>query len=165
MRFGERIKLIKREITYLSHRFFDTTYDILFRQRFITKDVDVEIEEEPKTIKDEYERMKAYCVWYSGRNYEIRREISVEFWYKKGSELPPDKIGEHALNTAISRCGYTTEEVYFWASARGQKNVYYAVPSASLGKTASDLPEVEAKQIIFTYTKNAKPIKQGSFFY
>lgn len=131
---------------------------ILLRQQITGGDA--EVQQEPITDEQGFMKYKGYVVWYSGKNYEVRREIAIFFWL--GINERPENARRWLEQAVRASSGYSIDEVESWAGL-GPGDVSYYVPVATLGSFSSTLAEGEYQKVEWRYTINNKE-KRGYFF-
>jgi len=114
--------------------------------------------EKPDKIEYFSER-KAYICWYSGLNYDVRREISCVYWLRDGETLPYDIITTWLDRACKEAFGHMTGfyDVQTWHGS------HYEVTGAMTGKVFPDISNYEYSRIQYEYTKNNKLVKGGNF--
>jgi len=114
--------------------------------------------QEPALVLGAWERIKSYIVWYSGDNYNTRREIAIFFWISPEEQITEEKA-EDWLNTAIKQIfglGDSFTGVMGWYGA-------IFTPFASTGQV-DDTKPLDSKIIRWEYSKRKQVLRFGEIY-
>jgi len=167
--FKERFSLIKEDLANYSWEYKQWTqkvtapsrraYDYVVNQDFRDGNVEFEgdIEQEGETL---YSKRKAYVVWYSGEDYGVRREISMDYWLSNKEPITEDIIKQKWMDKAIKDC---LEHVGISDIENVWHGFSYAVSDSSYGELTNELAEYEYNFIKWNYTSKGRHIRDGFF--
>lgn len=139
--------------------------EILIRQKIQTGDVPVDEEIPQQDTTGNYSQKKAYIVFYSGKNYDVKREISVIFYLAPDEQIYQLPVENWLDNACKSGLGMSLEDVRSWIAGAGKGTLSgYEVNNASTGIPFQNLGDVESKRVRWTYTKDGRLLKSGDFY-
>jgi hypothetical protein len=130
--------------------------EIMLRQKFEGNITGIEIEQEPAPEVYAIKR-KAYVVWYSGRNYEIRREVAIDFWKNSDEDIDEETIMGWMNRATEAALGATLDQCQNWRDGE------YVVASAETGITSASGPGYVDQTIQWVYVKQQAIVRRGSF--
>ena len=132
-----------------------TVDDILIRQEIKNAQVEAETITQPEN--QYHVEHKAYIVWYSGDNYEIRREVSITFWQSPQEQINPNQIYSWLDKASRSLLGSDLSNMESWHSA-------YVTLDAFTGNVRKEVGEYSSTLIKGEYTKENRLVRQPLFF-